>query len=397
MTNEEALQKAQITSDALATAGALNTVQADKFIDFVIDESTLLKNCRVVRLPKGASWEIDKIGVGRRVALPAVEAKDPNLRRGVTTSKVTITPCEIMVPVEIGDQFKRLNIQGDQVETAVMQMFARQTQNDIEEQALLGDTLGPAILESDYFDGGDSTRYRKDSYLAQQAGFLRLADSANIVDAAGANIGASIFRQGITALPTKFRRNRGALRWLAPSDLLELWREKVSGRATAAGDDALGGGNVPKPFGIPALDCPLFPFAPKVVEHVVVNGVLKTSLRYKPIADVVVSRSTLGITPETAYILNTDYEVDLVNGTINRKAGSAIGDGATIKVTYTVNPQMLLTVPNNLIAVISKDITIEKARDIYRRMNQYAITMIVGFGIEETSAMVKIKNFGTGV
>jgi hypothetical protein len=154
---------------------------------------------------------------------------------------------------------------------------------------------------------------------------------------------------------------------------------------------------VPKPLGLTPLDCPLFPFAPRVTEHVVVNGLLQTTLRYHPISDVVVSRSVLGVAPEAAYVLNTDYEVSRVNGTINRKAGTAIGDGATIKVTYSVNPQMLLTAPQNLIAVISKDITIEKARDIYRRMNQYAITMIIGFGIEETDALVKIKNFGTGV
>jgi len=71
--NEELVQKALITTDALASQGKLNPAQADKFIDYVIDITGLKNNARVVRF-RNEEMLIEKIGVGRRVAVPAVEA-----------------------------------------------------------------------------------------------------------------------------------------------------------------------------------------------------------------------------------------------------------------------------------------------------------------------------------
>jgi hypothetical protein len=396
-TNEEILAKAAITTDAIATAGKLSPAQADKFIDYVIEEAKLASLARIVRMQKGESWEIDKIGIGRRAAVPAPEARDPGVRRGITTSKVTITPREIVVPFEIGDQFKRQNIQGDDVEDLVVRMMARQTANDLEELYLNGDALGAGVLESDYMESGSATLYRKDSYLALFNGFLRLADSGNVVDAAGVNIAASHFGSAIRAMPTKFRRNRAELRWLMPADVMELWREKVASRATAVGDAALSGSGDVKPFGIMPVEVPLFPFQPTIVEHIVLNGLVATSLRYAPVSNVVVTPSTLDVIPTAAYSGVTDYAANLVNGTIARVGGTTIGDGATVKVTYDAQPQILLTALNNLIVAIAREVTIEKDRDIYRAVNQYAIRATIGCGIEESTALVKVKNIGLGV
>jgi len=398
MTNEELLQKAAITTDALASAGKLNPAQSAKFLDYVVEEAKLKSIARVERMSKGEAWEIDKIGVGRRVAVPASEAQDPKIRRGVTTSKVTVVPKEIMVPFELGDQFKQVNIEGDDVEDVIVRMMARQAANDLEELFLNGNTLGAAVLESEYMDGGSDTHYRKDSYLALYDGFLRLADAGGSVDAAGANVAAAIFGQAMRQMPTKFRRNRQNLRWLMPSDILELWNEKIAARATGAGDAALTGfDGVPKIFGVPAIDVPLMPFESRVVEHVTLNGTTAVNLRYAPVKDVVVTPSTLGVVPTAAYISATDYTVSLANGTIVRIGGGAITDGQVVKVTYTARPQILLTALQNLIIVLAKEITIEKDRDIFRGVNQYAIRMTAGVGIEEDTALVKVKNLGTSV
>ena len=397
MTNQEAIQKATITADALASAGKLNPVQAKTFLDFVVDESKLLKSIRTVQMPQGETWTLDKIGIGRRAAVPAEEAKDPGVRRGVTTSKITVVPRQIVVPVEIGDLFRRINIEGESVDDHVIRMFAKQLSNDTEEGAILGDTLGAAIPEGDYFDGGDPDRVRKDSFLGLWDGFLKLADAGNLLDAENANIGASVFGSAIRALPTKFRRNRNALRWLMPADLMELWREKVAGRPTIAGDDALSGNVTSRPMGIEALDVPLLPRNPKIVKHVTLNGTTAASLGYSPISEVIVTRADLGIAPAVPYSATTDYEIDEDAGTIARRGGSTIADHATVKVTFVTNPTMILTDPDNLIAVLSQDVTIEKARDIFRGVNQYVIRTTIGFAVEEATALVKIRNIGTGV
>ena len=75
VTNQELVTKATNTTNQLASAGKLNPAQSDKFIDYVVDQTELKNNARVVRFTN-ETLQIDKIGVGRRVAVPAAEATE---------------------------------------------------------------------------------------------------------------------------------------------------------------------------------------------------------------------------------------------------------------------------------------------------------------------------------
>lgn len=395
ISNEELVQKAVVTADALATSGKLNPAQSDRFIDFVIDETILKDNARVVRF-RNETLEIDKIGIGKRAAVPKAEAKDPGVRRGINTSKVTLKPSEIMVPFEIGDNFRELNIEGDAVEEHIIQMFATQLANDLEELYIIGNKLGPSQLEGDLIEGGSTTDHVKDTYLALQEGWSKLANAANIVDAAGQNIGLSLFSKAIRQMPTKFRRNKSALRWFISPDLWQLYLEKLSTRATSLGDSAAEGGSS-GPFGIPAIPVPLWDFLPLTVEHVVLNATTQVALLNAPVQNVVVTPFDLLSTPTTPFISGTDYTVDEAAGLINRESAGAIGDGDTVKVTYSANPQIILTHMNNFVVGIGRDVRIEKDRDIFKGVNQYAITAKVAVEFEELDAIVKVRNIGQGV
>ncbi len=395
ISNEELVRKAVITTDAIAAAGKLNTAQSDAFIDFVINETVLKDHARVVKF-RNEDLDIDKIGVGARVAMPKVEAQDPGIRRGINTSKVTLRPEEIIVPFEIGDVFKEVNIEGSNVEERVIRMMATQLANDLEELYILGDKLGPAITPENFFGQGSSTDFRKDTYLALFDGWSRLGDSANVVDAEGSNIGLNIFGRMLRAMPTKFRRNKEMLRFYLSPDLWQLFEEKLATRATKLGDDAAAGGSL-GPFGVRAVPIPLWDFQPLAVEHIVLTALLATSLRSTGVTNVVVNTDTLGATAETPFIEDTDYILDAAAGTIARKSGSAIGDGDTVKVTYNASPQILLTHRMNFIVGIGRDIRIEKDRDIFKGVNQYAITAKVSVEFEEDEALVKAKNLGTDI
>ena len=396
VSNEELIRKAVITTDALATAGKLNPAQADKFIDYVVDESVLKNNARIERF-RNEQMDIEKVGVGVRVAVPKAEAADPGIRRGITTSKISLQPKVIMVPFEIGDEFIETNIEGESMQDHIIKMMARRLANDLEELYLLGDLLGHAAIEADIKGAGETAKYVKDSYLALGNGWIRRADSAHIHDAEGSNIGLSVFSAMLRQMPTKFRRNKRDLRFYMSSDLAQIYIEKLATRATALGDAAAAGGSH-TPFGVQIVEVPLLPFLVPVVEHVVLSGTTAVSLRYAPIQDVVVTTSTLTYeTPESAYISATDYNLDLAAGTIARDAGGSIGDGDTVKVTYNTNPQVLLTHYMNFIVGIGRDIRIEKDRDIYKSVNQYAITCKVDTQFEETDAVVKAQNVGQGI
>ncbi len=396
-TNEQVVltQKAAIdATNTLASQGRLPPKQANTFLDFVIDITGLKNNCRIVRFD-GDKMIIDKIGVGRRVAMPKAEGRDPGLRRGVTTSKVEVITQEIMVPFEITDIFDEVNLEGMSVEDHILRMMTTQLGNDAEELYIGGDTLGVAATESEIVPGGGAGLV-KDTYLALLNGFLRLADSGHVVDLSALTVGSSAFSKVINAMPSKYKRSRANLRNIVSIDSEQNYREKVGGRMTAMGDAALQGDAAMKVYGIPIMPFPLFPHRPRVVQHVQLNGTTPVSLRYKGIENVVVTTSTLGSAPESAYLLTTDYTLDTSAGTITRAGGGDITDGQTVKVTYDALPQILCTHFQNLIVGFSRDIRIEKDRDIYKGVNQYAITFKVGVAIEEVDAVVKGINLALG-
>jgi hypothetical protein len=364
----------------------------------VIDETALKSNARVIRIGKGDKWRVNKIGVGARNAVPAVAGVDPGVRRGISTSTVELETAEIMVPFDIGDGFLERNIEGMSARDHIVRMMATAFSNDSEELWLLGDTNGHARIESDLFPGGSDTGYIKDDYIALFNGLLRLADSGQSVDAEDENFSVSICRQAITAMPTKYRRNRNDLRLYTPVDILEIWRERLSTRATAMGDQATSGSNpAPRPFGLPPAELALLPFQPMNVEHVTLDDEDVNNLRYAPIQNVVVTPDTLANKPTTAYVAATDYTIDLTNGTIARIDTGNIGNGDTVKVTYESNPQLIVTHRQNIIIAISRDVRIERDRNIHRRVSEFVITAKIAIGIENDEALVKIKNVGTTV
>ena len=395
MTNKELIEKATITTAALANAGKLNPKQADRFIDFVIDETSMRNVVRVERF-RNEQALIEKIGVGNRVAVPKAEAVDPNLRRGVTTSKITLQPSEIMVPFEIGDIFKEHNIEGDKIEERIIQMMARQLANNLEELYWGGLTNGPAALETDLIEGGSTTLFVKDSYLALFQGWLALAEGGNVVDAQNATIAQSVFGQAKRAMPNKFLKNVAAMRWFLSFDHEQAYREGLSNRGTGLGDAAVNGADAPRPFGIPMMPVSLLPSEPQFSEDVVMNtdGTTPSQLSFSPITGQVVINQALGKNPEAQFVAGAgnDYTVDLANGTVTRLGGGTIGSGATVKVTYKTGGRMLLTDPKNLILAIGRDIRIERDRNIFRGANEFAITVKAQAQIEELTALTLVKN-----
>jgi len=396
-TNQELINKAAITTDAIATAGKLNPQQSDKFIDYVFDETSLKGiGVRTVKF-RESQREINKINVANRVAVAADEAADPKVRRGIATSTITLEPKEIMVPFEIGDLLKDQNIEQDKIEDTIVRLMATRMGNNIEELFLAGDATGHAVLENELVEGGSSNLYRKDRYLALFDGLLKLAEAGHVVDAQNQQIKPTLISRALRSMPNKFRKDRKALKALLSWDHEQHYREGVSSRATNAGDAALSGEGAISSFGVDLLPISLLESDPRYTEHVILTGTTPVQLPHTNISEVVVTVSTLDKTPEAAFIAGTDYNVDLAAGTIVRLAGGAISSGQTVKVTYRTAGRMIITMPKNIIIAMGKDITIEKDRNIYKRVNEYAVTAKVFVTYEELDAVVLLKNLALPV
>lgn len=397
LSNKELLEKAAITTAEIAAAGRLNDAQADRFIDFVIDVTGLQGRVRVMRF-RNDKLDIDKIGVGKRVAVPKKEAVDPGIRRKTVHTKITLQPEEIMVPWELSDEFVTENLEGERVEDTIMRLMATQFSNDLEELYIQGDKTGPVRFESELVDGGSATDAIVDTYLALQDGWLKRAGETHIVDNDGANIQHQLFSDMIVEMPSKFKRNKRNLKYFASDTTEQLFRNNLASRATGLGDNAATSQINLTPFGIELVPLALLPQTPLITEEFVMAGSTIVALKNKNIvlgSDILVP-DTINANPKvpvTPFINATDYTLDNAAGTIVR-LGGGITDPTDVKLSYLAESQMWLTEFRNLILGIGRDIRMERDRNIFSSVTEFAMTARVAVQIEETDAVVLGINIG---
>ena len=394
MTNKELMERAAITTAQIANAGKLNPEQANKFVSYTIDESVLKNVGRIERFKPEQKF-IEKIGVGNRVAVRKAEATDPMVRRLISTSRVTLQPVDIMVPFEIGDRFARHNIEKEDVENTVIKEMATALANNFDELWIGGMLPMIARPESEIFLDASATNYIGDDYLNSFNGFLKQAEAGNVVDALDTAVGGPLFNKAILAMPTKFRRNRNLLKYLIAPDHEQAYREAQSQRSTPLGDAALQSTNNLPPFGIELFPIPIQERNLLYARDSVAVHSTPVAIGDKPITDFVITPTALSILPDSGqvpYLLTTDYTVDLTNGTWTADSGGAIVNGSTVRLTYRVGGRMILTTPNNLILAIGLDVRIERARNIFKGVNEYAITASIDCKFENVDAVVLVKN-----
>lgn len=137
---ERAGQKAVIQTSDLAAAGRLNPEQADRFIDYVIDQSVMFKDGIRVRRMNADRADLDKLAVGTRVIRKATEGTAPTDLVGITASKRQLVVTEIILPADVTFTFMEDNIEREDFEDHLMRMFGIQLANDLEDLAIVGDT-----------------------------------------------------------------------------------------------------------------------------------------------------------------------------------------------------------------------------------------------------------------
>jgi len=170
-----------------------------------------------------------------------------------------------------------------------------------------------------------------DTYLAGLDGWRVAADDGHIVDFEGATLDRAGLSAMYRALPDTYKRNHSDLRFYFAPAAVQDWNDTFADRPTAAGDEALTGGVAPPYMGVPVVSVPVIP---------------------------------------------TDLE---------GISGYASGP----KLTFG-----LLTLRDNLIFGIQRQIRIDKDKDILRGVNIYVISTRIAVAYEETDAAVVGINLG---
>jgi len=264
---EEILSKAnEVTTSVVGTdgGGLLKPAQSNRFLDFVVDQSVLMRNARVVRM-RTPSMEIDKLSVGTRLLAKATEITDDGTNAAVTFSKVSLTAVKLRLDWNLSTESLEDNIEGASLEDHIASVMARQTANDLDDLFINGNTSsGNALLKA--LDG-----------------FIKLAKaSGTVVDEGGNNISRATYDRVLRNLPAKYLQRRNELRFfsgpgLVQDSIFSLGNPNSATAATAgapapastAGElaylqGAMGANGGPgstglAPFGIPLIEVPLMP------------------------------------------------------------------------------------------------------------------------------------------
>jgi len=271
-TQEEILSKAgEVTTSVVgnASGGLLKPEQSNRFLDFVVDQSVLMKNVRVVRM-RTPSVEIDKLSIGERLLAKATEASNTGTNAAVTFSKVSLSSVKLRLDWALSTESLEDNIEGASLEDHIAQVMARQTANDLDDLLINGNTSSSNAL------------------LKALDGYLKLAVAAagstgtKIVDEGGNNVSRATFDRILRNMPTKYLQKRNELRFFSGPGIVQdvsfsLQNPNTATAATAGapapgstfGEQAFLQGSVRAnggpgatgiaPYGIPLVEIPLMP------------------------------------------------------------------------------------------------------------------------------------------
>lgn len=261
MSSRDLLEKVvSTTAIGAGGGGILNAKQANRFIDFVVDQSVLLQSAvRVVRMVE-PTQDIDKVNIGSRILRKATESVDDGVNAAPTFTKISMTTVKVRLDWEMSTEGLEDNIEGTSLEDHVASLMARQTSNDLEDLLIHGDTTSSdPMLKS--LDG-----YRK-----------RVRADGVVVDAAGDGLTRAVFDRALRNLDSKYLQRRANLRWYTSSGLVQdyVWSLTLANGGTGApspgstygdlivnaGMGGASGGAVGftglRPFGVPLFEIPI--------------------------------------------------------------------------------------------------------------------------------------------
>lgn len=244
-TSRDIVAKADLAvSNLIADGGYLNPEQANKFIDIVIDQPTIIQTVRNVKM-NAPKRKIEKIGFGNRIlrAAPASgTALGDGLRAKPDLGMIELETKEIIAEVWIPYDVLEDNIEKASLEDTIMAKIAERTALDLEELILLGDS-----------GSGDT-------YLALTDGIIELTPTSNVVDASAiTDVDKALFKAGIQYMPTKYLRNVSMMRFYTSHHVETEYRDSLVDRETLLGDSKITGRLPCYAYGVPVVPAALMP------------------------------------------------------------------------------------------------------------------------------------------
>lgn len=142
---KQQLEKAFDSSGDSSTLVHLSQEEASAFIDTVVDQSSILKKVRVVKMDR-AKQDVGKLVSNNRFLHAGGHdvALDDSKKDKFTPDKITLFTKEVIGAIEVFDDEIKHNITGQNLENRVLGLVSKKLANELEEIGMYSDTA-PAV------------------------------------------------------------------------------------------------------------------------------------------------------------------------------------------------------------------------------------------------------------
>jgi hypothetical protein len=384
---------AVITPNSFVASSALSKEEADKFIDYVIDQSFLKANARVERM-NAPTKTIAKVGIGQNILKPAKSAVDPGNTVSIITDQLTLETKEIIAIAEISDDSLEDNIEGDAFVDHLMRMIAAQAANELDLMCMYGKRIPDPNSATDIKQlvNGWITIARENGHKLNARDKSMFGDDKG--DAKG-EITPDKLSRIVKTLPNKYRGNKGNLRFLLADDIYQDYNDYMGARAVSTADPYLLGVGRLTYSNIPLTAVSLMPTDRPVISgsggniELVNSPAAGTNLLQVSDGTNINPGDTLVIDFQGGYEeVVTVAQVSGTDITIDGKLYYSHVSGQKVRSCVCDGTDLLLTDYRNLIFGIQRDIKWETERHPRRRSTSFVMTLRVDTQVENPDALV---------
>lgn len=392
-------------SVSIAKIGQLNPDQANTFIDYVFDQTSISKVCRVIKM-NAPQARIGKVGIGDKPLRPATFGVDPGVTSQATVTEINLVTKELIAEAQILDNELEDNTEMGAFMDHFMRMLAIKIGNQLELAYLTGvSTNGtPAAVDiNQQFNGWE--------YLFKNSG-------GHIVDGSTANalwadryLNTDKLNKLLKAIPPKYRTRNIDYRYVMSPNIYTDFAALVGARQTPFGDVAFHAAGYETNFpagqnsvlgwaGIPIYPAPLLPegeFTPTLggtsaattvtsggaagTNTVSVAATTNLAVGNVILVDTGAIQEVCTITAIAALVLTvTSLSTTSGNFAYSHAAAAAVVKGSN-DASF-----VMLTHFQNLIVGIQRDIRIELDRRPRERATYAVVTLRVDCNMENTDA-----------
>lgn len=239
-TLDNAMQKRAIDTSVIASAGALNADQENRFLDWLVEKQVALSRVRV-RPMRSPEAYLDELITANRSLRSASEGTAPSVANAITTARRSLTTKETIWGEDLTKSFLEDNIERAGAEDHIMMNLALAFGND----------------HNDLFWNGDEDN--SDAFLGINDGIIDIAKadaSVNDYDASGDATVQDVLAGALQDMSYDYAIRPG-LTYFLPYKSVLVYADELTGRGTSFADQILVNGLASaRYFGLPVVGEP---------------------------------------------------------------------------------------------------------------------------------------------